>query len=92
MNWMRRKLQPRLRAIALARTVLPVPGHVLDQEVAAAEEGDESEADLVVLADDHALDVGEDLLSGLLKVRHRAPRGIADGAAGDIGVCRIVRP
>ena len=26
MNWIRRKLQPRLRAIALARTVLPVPG------------------------------------------------------------------
>src|SRR3990172_3242851 len=25
-NWMRRKLQPKLRAMALARTVLPVPG------------------------------------------------------------------
>src|SRR3954453_11173570 len=25
-NWMRRNVQPRLRAIALARTVLPVPG------------------------------------------------------------------
>ena len=25
-NWMRRNEQPRLRAIALARTVLPVPG------------------------------------------------------------------
>ena len=47
--------------MALARTVLPVPGHVLDQQVAAAEERDEGEADLVVLADDHALDVGEDL-------------------------------
>ena len=26
MNWIRRNVQPRLRAIALARTVLPVPG------------------------------------------------------------------
>ena len=85
MNWIRRKVQPRLRAIALARTVLPVPGHVLDQEVAAAEERDEREADLVVLADDHALDVGEDLLAGLLKVRHQAPRGIAKRRLAAIG-------
>ena len=46
--------------MALARTVLPVPGHVLDQQVAAAQQRDEREADLVVLADDDALDVGED--------------------------------
>ena len=57
-------------------------GHVLDQEVAAAQQRDESEADFVVLADDHALDVGEDLLAGLLKVRHQAPRGIAMPTVG----------
>ena len=73
MNWIRRKVQPRLRAIALARTVLPVPGHVLDQQVAAAQQRDEREADLVVLADDDALDVGEDLVPDLLDVAHRTP-------------------
>ena len=50
--------------------------HVLDQEVAAAQERDERQPDFVVLADDHALDVGEDLLASLLKVGHQAPRGI----------------
>jgi hypothetical protein len=42
--------------------------------MAAAEESDEGEANLVMLADDHSLDVGEDLLSGLLKGRHLAPQ------------------
>ena len=81
MNWMRRKVQPRLRAIALASTVLPVPGHVLDQEVAAAQQRDEREADLVVLADDDALDVGEDLVAGLLDLRHQ-PLSRCGGVAG----------
>ena len=57
--------------MALARTVLPVPGHVLDEQVAAAQQGDQGEADLVVLADDDALDVGEDLVAGFLDLRHR---------------------
>ena len=39
---------------------LPGAGDILDQEVTAAEEGDEGEADLVVLPDDDALDVGDD--------------------------------
>ena len=73
MNWIRRKVQPRLRAMALASIVLPVPGHVLDQEVAAAQQRDEREADLVVLADDDALDVGEDRVADLLDVAHRTP-------------------
>ena len=57
--------------MALARTVLPVPGHVLDQEVAAAQQGHQGEADLVVLADDDAFDVGEDLVAGFLDLGHR---------------------
>ena len=84
MNWMRRNEQPRLRAIALARTVLPVPGHVLDQEVAPAQQRDEGEADLVVLADDDALDVGDDLVAGLLDLASSASlagRGASGGAA-----------
>ena len=92
MNWIRRKEQPRLRAIALARTVLPVPGHVLDQQVAAAQQRDEGEADLVVLADDDALDVGEDLVAGFLDLassaslagsrRRRAGAGVGAGSYG----------
>ena len=60
-------------------------GNVLDQQVAAAEQRDEGQPDLVMLADDHVLDVGEDLLSGLLEVRHRAPRGmgVTGSAPGD---------
>ena len=90
MNWIRRNEQPRLRAIALARTVLPVPGHVLDEEVAAAQQRDEGEPHLVVLADDHALDVGEDPVAGLLDLRHlalpqrrwRARRSLRKGSWG----------
>ena len=96
MNWMRRKLQPRLRAIALASTVLPVPGHVLDQQVAPAQEGDQGEADLVVLADDDALDVGQDLgrrsRSGRLGVATAAPRGRGDRLAGVAGSLVIASP
>ena len=86
-------MQPRLRAIALARTVLPVPGHVLDQEVAAAQQRDEGEAHLVVLADDHALDVGEDLLPGLLDlVIGLSQRNRASGRVADPGFDGMVRP
>jgi hypothetical protein len=42
--------------------------------VAAAQQRDQGEPDLMMLADDHALDVGKDLLSGQLQVGHRAPR------------------
>ena len=87
MNWIRRNVQPRLRAIALARTVLPVPGHVLDEEVPAAQEGDQGEPDLQVLADDDAFDVGEDPVASLLDVVHRPPswhgrREVAPGRGG----------
>ena len=58
--------------MALARTVLPVPGHVLDQQVAAAQQRDQRQADFVVLADDDALDVGEDLVAGFLDLASSA--------------------
>ena len=70
-NWIRRKEQPRLRAIALASTVLPVPGHVLDEQVSATEEGHEGQADFVMLADDDAFDVGQDAVAGFLDLGHR---------------------
>ena len=62
--------------------------HVLDQEVAAAQQRDERQPDLVVLADDHALDVGEDLLAGLLKVRSSGSSGNRDAADGLARGCR----
>ena len=71
--------------MALARTVLPVPGHVLDEQVAAAQQRDEGEPDLVVLADDHALDVGEDLVPGFLDLRHRPLSRMGGGDAGGYG-------
>ena len=86
MNWIRRNEQPRLRAMALASTVLPVPGHVLDQQVAATQQRHEGEPHLVMLADDHALDVGEDLVPGLLDLRHRPLSRVA--APSTAGVLR----
>ena len=71
--------------MALARTVLPVPGHVLDEQVAPAQQGDEGEPDLVVLADDDALDVGEDSVAGLLDLASSASLAVwapADGSGG----------
>jgi hypothetical protein len=70
-NWIRRKEPPRLRAMALARTGLAGPGDVLDQQVAATQQRDQGEADLVVLADDDAFDIGEDLVAGFLDLAHR---------------------
>ena len=72
--------------MALARTVLPVPGHVLDQQVAAAQQRDQGEADLVVLADDDALDVGEDLVAGLLDLASSASLAVSGAGAGGAGV------
>ncbi len=56
---------------------------ILDQEVATAQQGDEGEADLMVLADDDALDVGEDLVPGLLDLRHEPLS--ANGGCGNTG-------
>ncbi len=47
-------------------------GHVLDQQVALAEQRHEREAHLLVLAHDDALDVGDDLFAGFLD-GHRRP-------------------
>ena len=56
---------------------------VLDEEMAAAQQGDERESDLVMLADDDALDVGEDLVPGLLDLRHEPLS--ENGGCGDTG-------
>ena len=45
--------------------------HVLDEQVAATQQGDQGQTDFVVLADDDALDVGEDPVAGLLDLGHQ---------------------
>src|SRR5206468_3135361 len=68
-------LGDRLREDRLARA-----RDVLDQDVAATHERDEGEAHLVVLANDHALDIGEDAIPGLLDVGHlSSPQRPSDG-------------
>ena len=67
-NWMRRKVQPSDRAIAFASVVLPMPGHVLEQDVALAEQRHHRQPHHVGLADDDALDA-----------RHEAVGGAANG-------------
>ena len=57
--------------MALASTVLPVPGTSSMRRWPAAQQRDQGEADLVVLADDDALDVGEDPVAGFLDLGHR---------------------
>ena len=74
----RRELDPPERAAEAAGDRLREHGlagarDVLDQEVAATQEGDQRQPDLVVLPDDHALDVGEDLVADLLDVAHVTP-------------------
>ena len=60
--------------MALASDRLADAGHVLDQQVALAEQGDEREPHLVVLADDDALDVGDDLLADFLRSVATSPQ------------------
>ena len=58
MHWTRANTESSIeRAIARASTVLPVPGHVLEEHVAVAGERGEDELDLVVLAAQDELDV-----------------------------------
>ena len=93
----RRELDPPEDAAEAPRDRLGEDGlagarHVLDQQVAAAQERDEGEADLVVLADDDALDVGEDLVAGLLDVVIGLPSTGAAPAAVPSGDRRFGRP
>ena len=73
MNWIRRNVQPRLPREGLGQDGLAGARHVLDQEVTAAHQGNHGEAHFMVLADDHAFDVGDDFLARFLDLRHRAP-------------------
>ena len=93
-NWMRRKMQPMLWLSALASIVLPTPGHVLDQDVALAEQRHERHPHLDVLADDHALDAGDHPLGGLLDVLHGLLLSPirAGGTAGRGPICRKTIP
>ena len=60
MHWMRAKLAPLDRLRDRAREDrLRGPRHVLEQDVTAARERREHERDLVVLAEDDLLDVGD---------------------------------
>ena len=96
MNWIRRNEQPRLRAMALARTVLPVPGTSSIEQVPAAQEGHQGQSDFVMLADDDAFDVGQDAVAGFLDLGHRplslAPRPTRRaGSQGGSGFGRAPR-
>ena len=70
MNWMRRKVQSRLRGERSRQHRLAGAGHVLDEQVPLAQQGHERQPDLAVLAHDDALDVGGDSLAGLLDHGH----------------------
>ena len=62
MNWMRANEQSSDLASARASIVLPVPGQVLQQQVAARDQAGQAEPDDVVLAEDGRLDVVHDAL------------------------------
>ena len=76
MNWMRRKVQPRLLRERLGEHRLARTGHVLDQQVALAQQRNQRQAHLAVLADDYPLYVRDDPLARLLDLRdcHASPR------------------
>ena len=73
MNWMRRNVQPRLRAIALASMVLPMPGTSSIRRWPRHSRATRARRTSWCLPDDDALDVGEDLVPDLLDVAHRTP-------------------
>ena len=56
----------------LGQDRLACSGNILDQHVAAAQQGDQGEANLVMLPDDDVLDVGDNLVAGLLDLGHRS--------------------
>ena len=71
----RRELDPPERAAeasgdGLGEDRLAGAGHVLDQQVPLAQQPDERQPHLVVLAHDHALYVGDDLFSRFLDLGH----------------------
>ena len=82
MNWMRLKLQPVETAMRARQHRLADAGHVLDQHVAAAEQRDQREADLALLADDDVLDVGDDAFSDDFGVFHVHSRNAGAAALG----------
>ncbi len=71
-NWIRRKRAAEAARDRLREHGLAGAGHVLDQEVAAAEQGDEGQLDLGVLADDHSFDVRDNPVAGFLDLGHGA--------------------
>ncbi len=60
MNCIRWKDSPRVLASACASVVLPTPGNVFDQQMAARQEAGEAETELTVLAQDDPVELGED--------------------------------
>ena len=58
-NCTRCQASPSTCASACARVVLPTPGHVLDQQVAARQQAGEAQADLRRLAEDDRLERGQ---------------------------------
>ena len=80
-HWIRANVVPAIVcAIARARIVFAVPGHVLEQHVPAARERREDERDLLVLAEDDALDVPAQPLRDRLR-RDEAVRLLRDAGS-----------
>ena len=81
MHWIRAKLVSAIVcAIARARIVFAVPGHVLEQHVPAARERREDERDLLVLAEDDPLDVLHQPVGDRLR-RTKAARVLRDAVS-----------
>ena len=59
-NWMRVKVQSMTSASVRTSSVLPRPGHALEQDVAVGEQADEGVAHELALADDDLADLGLD--------------------------------
>ena len=82
MNWIRRTLASIDAASALARVVLPDPGHVLDQQVTLGEQHHEGQPHDVVLALHDAADVRRDPCAYRGDVDRRTGRSVG-------GSCRL---
>ena len=88
MNWIRRNEQSMLAARARASSVLPTPGHVLDQDVPLGQQRDHGQLDDLGLAQDDRADV----LQQPVQQRHQfVSRPGATSRSSGVNSCDVLR-
>ena len=88
-NWMRPNWQPSTRPSVRTNSVLPKPGHALDQHVPAGEQGHQRAQHQFVLADEDLADLGRDAVEELAAWAVFGPLGSLAGRLDGFGRGRV---